>query len=369
MLNIKQIVFIFIGILSAAFMQAQSEAKITADELTYNFGTIAESEGLASHAFVVKNAGNAPLVITRVTASCGCTQPEWTKEPIASGKTGEVKVTYNPKGRPGPFYKTVSIFSNGKKGSYTLAIKGNVTPKTDRPTFTYPYSIGDLKLHTKTILFSSIRPDETQGENISIMNDGKASVALHLGKGPSYLTAEINPKTLQPGESGEITFLLDAHEAKRLGRISVEIPLVVEAAGKKAVTETISVAANIIDNFSKMTAAEKANAPIAELSGTLLNFGVLPDKGSIIPLIGGKVSGTVDITNTGKSPLMIHSFTTDDERIDISGGKKQIKPGTTATFKISIRPKDIKTKLEALINVVCNDPNGPVRLIKVTAQK
>ena len=49
--------------------------------------------------------------------------------------------------------------------------------------------------------------------------------------------------------------------------------------------------------------------------------------------------------------------------------QKEIKPGTTATFKVTVRPKEIKTKLEALINVVCNDPNGPIRLIKVTAYK
>ena len=100
-----------------------------AKELTYNFGTIAEADGLASHVFTIQNTGDAPLVITRVTASCGCTRPEWSKAPIAPGQTGEIKVSYDPKGRPGPFYKTVSIYSNGKKGSYNLAIKGSVTPK------------------------------------------------------------------------------------------------------------------------------------------------------------------------------------------------------------------------------------------------
>lgn len=159
------------AIISITTAWAQQGAQILSDELTYNFGTIAEADGFASHTFTIKNTGDAPLVITRVTASCGCTRPEWTKSPIAPGKTGEVKITYNPKGRPGPFYKTVSIFSNGKKGSYSLAIKGNVTPKPSQPVFTYPYSIGDLKLHTKTVLFSSIRPEETLGEKINIKNE------------------------------------------------------------------------------------------------------------------------------------------------------------------------------------------------------
>ena len=137
MLNIKRLILALTAIISITTAWAQQGAQILSDELTYNFGTIAEADGFASHTFTIKNTGDAPLVITRVTASCGCTRPEWTKSPIAPGKTGEVKITYNPKGRPGPFYKTVSIFSNGKKGSYSLAIKGNVAPKPSQPVFTF----------------------------------------------------------------------------------------------------------------------------------------------------------------------------------------------------------------------------------------
>ena len=164
-------ILILAGILFAiSSISAQNNAQISADELIYNFGTIGESDGLASHIFTIKNTGNGPLVITRITASCGCTQPEWSKEPIAPGKTGEVKVTYNPKGRPGPFYKTIAIYSNGKKGSFSIGIKGNVTPKEAQPILVYPYSIGDLKLQTKNILYSTVRPEETLGEKINIIN-------------------------------------------------------------------------------------------------------------------------------------------------------------------------------------------------------
>ena len=83
MLNMKRLSFILCSILFfAVHMAAQNGAQISADELTYNFGTIAEADGLASHTFEIKNTGDGPLVITRVTASCGCTQPEWTKEPV-----------------------------------------------------------------------------------------------------------------------------------------------------------------------------------------------------------------------------------------------------------------------------------------------
>lgn len=371
MLNKNKWVFILAGILLAiSSIPAQNNAQIATDELIYNFGNIEEADGPASHVFTIKNTGNGPLVITRITASCGCTQPEWSKEPIPAGKTSDVKVTYNPKGRPGPFYKTISIYSNGNKGSFNLGIKGNVRPKPMQPTFVYPYSIGDIKLQTKTVLYSTIRPEETLGEKISVTNDGKNTLTIHLGKAPHFLNIAANPTKLAPGEVGEISILMNAKEAKRKGRITADIPVTIESTGQKKVKEgSLHIAANIIDDFSKLTASEKADAPIAQLSGTLLDFGKLPAKGSIIPLIGNRISGTIDVTNAGKTPLIIYSVTCDDKLLDISGGKREIKSGGTATFKVTIHPKEIKTKLEALINLVCNDPNGPVRLIKVTAEK
>ncbi|WP_293711553.1 DUF1573 domain-containing protein [uncultured Parabacteroides sp.] len=123
----KQIIFIFMAILLATGMaSAQKKAVISADQTSHDFTQIKEADGKVSTTFVVKNTGEAPLVITRVIASCGCTTPEWTKEPIAPGQTGDIKITYDPKGRPGPFSKTISVYSNGKTGSFILTIRGEV---------------------------------------------------------------------------------------------------------------------------------------------------------------------------------------------------------------------------------------------------
>ncbi|MDR1723056.1 MAG: DUF1573 domain-containing protein [Tannerella sp.] len=108
----------------------QKEASIAViDSAVFDFGNINEADGPVTHVFKIKNEGELPLVITKVQASCGCTTPDWTKEPIAPGKTGEVKATYDPTGRPHGFTKTISVYSNGKTGTYILTIKGNVIPK------------------------------------------------------------------------------------------------------------------------------------------------------------------------------------------------------------------------------------------------
>lgn len=126
----KQLVLILFGFLiTTGLASAQKKAVISSDSIVHDFGTIVENAGKVSHTFTIKNTGDAPLVITRVIASCGCTTPEWTKEPIAPGKTGEIKVTYNPAGRLGAFNKTISIYSNGKEGSFIMNIKGKVVEK------------------------------------------------------------------------------------------------------------------------------------------------------------------------------------------------------------------------------------------------
>lgn len=355
---------------------AQNNAELNIDEPSHDFGTIAEVDGLASHTFLIKNTGSDPLVITRVTASCGCTRPEWTKSPIEPGKTGEVTISYNPKGRPGPFLKSVAVLSNAKNKRTLLYVKGSVTPKStivNQPVIVYPYNIGNLKLQTKTVQYSSIRPGETLEEKILIKNESENPLTIHIGKLPNYLIAEAKPNTLQPNETGELYLTFNTDKAKRMGRINTTLPLEIESGGNKKHTEgKITITANVIDNFTKLSAADKAKAPAIQFSSTLLDFGKLPEKsGSIIPFISGsgKESESFTITNTGKSVLSVYSVTCDNEFVDISGGKKELKPGATAEYKVSIRPKEIKTKLETFINVVCNDPNGPVRLIKITAEK
>ena len=129
----KRLVFVFTLILLTASLTSaqQKDAVFTiVGDSIYDFGTIKEADGPVSHTFIVQNTGEKPLIITNVAPSCGCTSREWTKEPIAPDKTGEILITFDPTGRPQAFIKTISVYSNGKTGSYILTIKGLVEPKT-----------------------------------------------------------------------------------------------------------------------------------------------------------------------------------------------------------------------------------------------
>jgi len=100
--------------------------KITVDKTVHDFGTVKESDGPVSATFIVTNKSKDPVLITYVNVSCGCTAPEWTKEPVDPGKTGKVTATFNPKGRIGIFDKPITITTTGEPERIVVRIKGTV---------------------------------------------------------------------------------------------------------------------------------------------------------------------------------------------------------------------------------------------------
>lgn len=95
---------------------------------TYDFGDVNEGDD-ASVDFVFTNNGKEKLIITDVKASCGCTTPFWSKEPVMPGEKGQITAKYNTQGRPGTFNKAITITSNANEETKRIFIKGNVIGK------------------------------------------------------------------------------------------------------------------------------------------------------------------------------------------------------------------------------------------------
>lgn len=101
-------------------------AVFTWDNTTHDFGKVKQGTPV-THEFKFTNTGKVPLVITNVQASCGCTTPAWTKEPVMPGGQGFIKATYNA-ASAGAFNKTVTVTANIETGFIQLTIKGEVQP-------------------------------------------------------------------------------------------------------------------------------------------------------------------------------------------------------------------------------------------------
>ena len=107
---------------------ADVQAEIAFDAVKIDLGTFPESEPERKCVFTFTNVGTAPLVINQAFASCGCTVPTYTKEPVKPGEKGQIDVTYNGKGKfPGHFTKTITVRTNAKTEIVRLTIEGTMT--------------------------------------------------------------------------------------------------------------------------------------------------------------------------------------------------------------------------------------------------
>ena len=108
----------------------KDKTEIKVDKRRCEFSNLPKSEAVVTGIFIVTHGGDAPLVIHQAVASCGCTVPEYTKEPVLPGQSGTIKVTYNGEGKfPGHFKKSITLRTNAKTEMMRVYVEGNMKAK------------------------------------------------------------------------------------------------------------------------------------------------------------------------------------------------------------------------------------------------
>lgn len=110
------------------YKMTEGASALTFSKTEYNFGTINEGDEVQT-TFEFKNTGKSALIISNAASTCGCTIPEYPKEPIPAGGTGSILVKFNSSGKPNQQNKVVTLTTNTAKGKETVVIKANVIPK------------------------------------------------------------------------------------------------------------------------------------------------------------------------------------------------------------------------------------------------
>ncbi|GAB3737185.1 hypothetical protein GCM10027594_18030 [Hymenobacter agri] len=118
---------------------------ITFEEVKYDFGSVVAG-GTVDHVFKFKNTGTAPLVISNIGVSCGCTTPEWTKAPVLPGKTGTISAHFNSTGKMGMQNKVLTIESNAAAGNTTVSLVGEVKEATTANAVPAMTTVSDVKM-------------------------------------------------------------------------------------------------------------------------------------------------------------------------------------------------------------------------------
>lgn len=324
---------------------------------TYDFGKIKEEDGKATYVFNFTNKGNVPLVVNRVQASCGCTTPTWTKEPIEPGKKGSITVTYNPAGRPGVFTKSITVYSNAADEQSSLLIKGEVLSNQNNAQVNeYSVSMGDLKLKSKMVQMNNIDKGKSQIRVLDIKNSGNANLKVAVENLPNYLMADVSPDILRPNEIGKITFTLNSKICSQWGPVTDDVYISLNGQRKFSDDNQIKIFGNIIENFSTMSLEQKQKAPILEMKERVFNMGEIKQ--------GTKKTIKIKIGNKGINALEVRRVINNNKDVKVQPVKLSIASGRVMELSITIDSTNLNEgDYKKSITIQTNDPDNSFVLL------
>ncbi len=328
-------------------------------ETRHNFGAFDEDLGPVSAVFKFVNNGDEAVSILAARASCGCTVPKYSRDPIAPGDTAYISVTYDPAGRPGRFTKYVGVEISGDVPKVKLYVSGTVVGNQRSIEGRFPVKVDKkMSLARGAVMFGPINKGSLRTYNLQGYNHSTDTIYPEIANLPGYIKVDVVPKAVPAGE--QMTFILYFNTAKTPLYGLVDNTLQVKS-GASASGFDLPVTALIEEDFTKMTPKQLDKAAIAELSESSIDFGRIKGQKTL--------SGEVEITNKGKSELIIRRVYSSDHGVSVSVSKDKLKPGKSAVIKVTVDTGEIPGDiLNARVAVICNDPANPTLIIRLVGE-
>jgi hypothetical protein len=346
-------------LLIAGFSYSQTGPKIKFESKRFDFGTIKEDDGAAKCTFHFTNTGDEPLKLTKVKPGCGCTTSEWTKEEIMPGGKGFISAVYNPKNRPGPFNKAISVETNDPKQSrIILFISGKVTPRKKTTIDFYPVKAGNLRFKTNHLAFMDIKNGESKTDTMKLYNVWHSSMTIKLKNVPEFITYKIIPQTLKPKQEGVIIMTYNTKKKEDFGLVFDRFSM--ETNDSLNPIKPMTVSAKIVESFSHLTQEQLNNAPILKFDQKEYDFGVVES--------GTTVTHTFNYTNIGKNELEIRKVSPNAGCTVKSKGKSPLKSGELSQITVSVNTRGRAGNIHKTITVISNDPRQPTITLNVTGR-
>ena len=356
----KRILVALCGMLFVLNTAVWSQASISFAKTTHDFGNIKEEVGSASCEFTFTNKGKSPLLIYKATSSCGCTTPLYSKEPIAPGAKSTIKVSYSTADRVGTFQKNITIYTNDPNTEVVnLIIRGSVLPSDEDATLSYPNNFQGLRLNRINVPILEAKIGSIRTEMIELRNTNTVPVNIRFNKVPKHIHLMVSSTRLLAGQSGTITIKYVAGEAKDYGRREDFFYLYTNEKDKTNINNRIFVSALITEDFSKLSSGQLQNAPSINFSDTRIGLGNMTRNAT--------KQTTIQLTNKGKSNLIIHKIVPEYNGIKVGIAAKTIAPGKSATVSLSFFSGSFSGNIVQRVTFYTNDPKNSVSRIFLTS--
>jgi hypothetical protein len=324
----------------------------------HNFGMVMEADGILQHDFVFTNKGEAPLIITNVTATGGVSVSGWTRNPVMPGNEGNISLVYDPANKPGKFNRSITVYSTGNPSSSVLRLLGEVVPRQKTTAELYPAEIGSLRLKSNHLSFGRIPPDSVKRDSLEIINLSEKPLDIAFSHVPAHISIGAVPGRLNPGEKGWIFAIYDAGQPDEWGVITHYSRLSLNGASPPG--NMIYLSANIQEDFSALSPEERAEAPSIEFENRIFDFGRLRH--------GENLEHNFMFRNSGRSELIIRAVRAGCGCTAIEPQKSLLSPGETSSIKAIFDSRGFRGRQNKSIMVITNDPANPNIVLRLTGE-
>lgn len=323
------------------------------DRMVHNFGDIMLGSGPVSCTFTISNKGEKAAVIYNVTTTCGCTDVEWTKEPIRPGKSGKISVTYSNDEGPYPFDKSLTVYMSDQKRPFVLKLRGVSLNEKKPLEESYPIRYGDFAIREDFIKCGNLEQGKQKSEAVLAANLSDSPIRITFTDVSENLKVSVSPNPIPPKSTAEMSFTVTADRNLWGKNVYEATPLVNGKSHRNSEGKSeISFWAFTKENFDRLTDEQKAKGARPMFETSTYSFGKIKR--------GETIHAEFTFRNEGKERFSVYKVNADAccwSHSDI----KSAAPGESVTFRVHIETDDMP--LGETLTIVTLTTNSPLRPI------
>ena len=348
------------------------------DKTVHDFGDIMVSDGPVSATFTVTNVGSKPLVIYHVASSCGCTDVEWTRQPLKPGEKGTIKATYKNDEGGYPFDKTLTVSFSEPKQPVILRLRGESHAKKLSLGEMYPVKFGNLGFKSVDIKGGNLSQGQQRSGEVVVANLGQKPLDVKFSDVSRGLSLKLSRNPIPAGSTAKLSYTVTADRDHWGKNYYYATPMVDGRSFKAVVTASaqkgdapgtealvadpnpdlgagksrIGIYTLTKEDFSSWTKEQRDAAAVPVASESTFSFGKVK--------AGTTVKGTFDISNQGRSAFKVYKVDSESSHLKAKPFQ-DIAPGGNGRMEVSLDTSGFP-KGECLI-VLTLTTNSPLRPI------
>ncbi len=332
---------------NSSYAQEKLGNGLEIDKMVHNFGDIMLDSGPVSCEFTLTNKSGKPAVIYNVISSCGCTDVEWTKEPIKPGSTGKISATYSNDEGPYPFDKSLTLYLSDVKKPIVLKLRGISREKMRPLSELYPIHRGPMGMKEDMINCGNLEQGRDKSETVMIANTSSSPIKVEFKNVSDNLIVTVRPNPIPAESTAELTATVSASR-ENWGRNEYWAVPIVD--GKEY--GKIGFRAFTKENFDELSEEERMQGSMPRFETSTYSFGKVK--------AGTQIHASYKMKNEGKSCFCVYKVDVDSccySHSDIPAAD----PGEEISFRVHLDTKDLpKGECLKIVTLTTNSPLRPI---------